>query len=108
MAQSWIRVGSYGGSSTSEQPLGSAVPSSHVYQVKVWVTNRTGAAKTCRLRHAFLDAAADNSHYRAYDASIAANDFVVFPQFIMIATDKLYVTQSADGLTFIADALDIS
>jgi hypothetical protein len=55
-----------------------------------------------------LDAAADNSHYRAYDANVGAGDFVVMPMFVMIATDKLYFTQSADGLTCIADALDIS
>lgn len=108
MAQAWIRLGSYGGSSTAEQAIGVAVPASHVYQVKVWVANRTGGALTFRVRHAFLDAAADNSHYRAYDASVPANDFVVLPLFQMIATDKLYVKQSADGLTFVADVLDIS
>ncbi len=108
MAQAWIRVGSYGGNSTSEQAIGSAVPSSHVYQVKVWVANRTGGTLTFRIRHAFLDAGADNSHYRAYDTNCAAGDFVVLPLFPMIATDKLYFKQSADGLTCIADALDIS
>ena len=108
MAQAWIRVGSYGGSSTAEQAIGSAVPGAHTYQVKVWITNRTAGALTFRIRHAFLDAAADNSHYRAYDATCPANDIVVLPLFDMIATDKLYFTQSANGLTCIADAMDVS
>ncbi len=108
MAQAWIRLGSYGASSTSEQAIGSAVPSNHTYEVRVWIANRTGSSKTIRVRHAFLDAGADNSHYRAYDAVIPATDIVVLPIFTMIATDKLYTTQSADGLTVIADALDIS
>lgn len=108
MAQTWSQLGHYGGSSTAEQALGAAVPSSHTYQTKVWVANRTGGALTFRVRHAYADAAADNSHYRAYDATCAANDFIVLPSFIMVATDKLYITQSADGLTFHAEILDLS
>lgn len=108
MAQIPIHVGHYGGSSTGEQAIGSAVPSGHTYQVKVWITNRTGASKTCRVRQAYADAAAVNDQYRAYDSVIPATDIVVLPTFTMVATDKLYFTQSADGLTCIADALDIS
>lgn len=108
MAQAWIHVGAYGGSSTSEQAIGAAVPSSHTWQVKVWVANRTGGALTFRVRQAYADAAAANDHYRAYDASCPANDIVVLPIFEMSTTDKLYFTQSANGLTCIADALDIS
>lgn len=108
MAQAWSQLGHYGGSSTSEQALGGTVPSSHTWQTKVWVANRTAGALTFRVRHAYADVAADNSHYRAYDASCPANDFIVLPSFIMAATDKLYIKQSADGLTFHAEILDIS
>lgn len=108
MPQTPIHVGHYGGSSTSEQAIGAAVGSGHTWQVKAWVTNRTGAAKTFRLRQAYAGAAAANDQYRAYDAVVPSTDIVVLPIFTMVATDALYFTQSADGLTCIVEALDLT
>lgn len=108
MAQTWINVGHVAPAGTTETAVGSAVPSSHVYEVKAWVANRTAAPITFKLRHAFADAAAADDQYRAYDASVPANDIVVLPIFVMVATDKLYFTQASAGLTCIADALDRS
>lgn len=108
MAQTWINVGHVAPAGTVETAVGSAVPANHLYEVKVWVTNRTGAPITFKLRHAFADAAAANDQYRAYDSPVPANDIVVLPLFVMVATDKLYFTQASAGLTCLADALDRS
>jgi hypothetical protein len=106
MAQAWTNWGSYGGSSTSEQQIGSNVTASHTYLAKVWVANRTAGALTFRVRTG--TGTPGNADYRAYDASCAANDIVALPQFVVVAGEGLYVKQSADGLTFRADILDLS
>jgi hypothetical protein len=104
--QTWITWGSYGGSSTSEQQIGSNVPSSHVYQARVHITNRTAGVLTCRVRTG--SGTPGNADYYAYDASVPANDFIDMPMIIVVAGDGLYVKQSADGLSFRVGALDIA
>lgn len=104
----WKNVGHVAPAGTAETAVGSATPASKIWEVKVWVTNRTAGALTFTVRQAFADAVAANDQYRAGPtASCPANDIVVLPVFVMVATDKLYFTQSAAGLTCIADALEL-
>jgi hypothetical protein len=87
----------------------SAVPSNHTYQARVWVTNEDSVDRTFRIRHAFADAGAATDQYKAYDAVVKANDFVVLPIFIVNPTDKLYGLASvASKVAVQVDILDMS
>jgi hypothetical protein len=108
MPQTLIHLGHVAPSSSAEVAVGGAVPASHVWETRVWVANKTGAALTFRVRQAYADAAAVDAQYRAYDATLGANDLVALPVFPMQPTDKLYFAASGAGLICIADALDCS
>jgi hypothetical protein len=110
MPQTLIHVGAVAPSTTAEAAVGSAVPASTTWQVKVWVTNLDGSDHTFTVRQAYADAGADNTQYRAKSANCkAADGIVVLPTFEMSTTDKLYFTSSAgNGLACIADAVAIT
>jgi hypothetical protein len=76
--------------------------------VKCWITNRTAGPLTFRIRQAFAGAGVGNEQYRAYDTVCPASDLIALPVFTMMASDTLNFTQSANGLTVIADALDVT
>lgn len=76
------------------------VPSGKYATVKIVVCNRAGAADTYRVAVSPGGASIADSHYRAYDMEIAANDSVVSAPIMVGALDVIRVYSTNGSMSF--------